>query len=198
MPKIIVVIGPESSGTRVISNILAQHPDIAGHHKMGEHHDLLDEVWQGNDEALSQLPQTLYILTRRSLPHGKPDAEAKFMVFPDLHAFHSLCGSAGLQIVMLITTRSPLANFASWFHMRTSHEGSRGKVEHQYRNAYRHIFEFLICTGVDYLILSLEALLLDKQLYMQSIFQLLGLPPHHVDMKLKLMVNVVRYAQWEE
>lgn len=196
MPKILIVIGPESSGTRIISSILAQHPDIAGHPKMMKHYDLLGKVWSGNGDALTQLPKTKYVLTRRSLPHGKPGKGSAFMGFPDLLTFCNLCKDKGLQVMVLITVRSPLANFASWFRKRASHGGNRGKIRHQYRQAYRHIFEAINTADVDYLILSLEALLLDKQLYVRSIFQLLGLSSHHVNTKLNPMVNVDRYAQW--
>lgn len=63
-PRIILVAGPESSGTRVLAATLALHPDIFGPQQ--NHEDPLDTFWANKTE---DLPQVL-TLTRRSLPSG--------------------------------------------------------------------------------------------------------------------------------
>ncbi len=207
--KLLLLIGPESSGTRVFAEILSGHPMILGTPQASEHYDVLDDVWKelgaGHIErarrAFPDLQEAEYVLTRRSMPHARAINEAaRFMDFANLWGLHELCRRLGLDLVLLITTRSAAANLASWTINRASPGGSLKRAKEQYHAAYRYLFEFLIKSEVPFFFLSLEALLLDRQEYVQSVFQLLGLyPPQHiVELDIRAEVNWQRYAWYSE
>jgi hypothetical protein len=120
------------------------------------------------------------------------------MDFVNIWGFHELCRQLGLRLVVLITTRSTAANLASWTLARISPGGSLEKAKEQYQAAYQCLFEFLVRSKAPFFFLSLEALLLDQQDYVQSIFQLLGLSAHPVELDLQTQVNQQRYAWYSE
>lgn len=209
MPRLVLIIGPESTGTRLFTSILSQHPQVLGTPDAKEHDDLLDEVWlkleEGNMEsALACLPDLQgyeYLLTRRTIPHGQPHVNGTtLMDIPPLQALQCLCVQAGLDLILLVTTRSTAANLASWTLARASSGGSLKRVQWMYRSAYWYIFDCLFRHGgrAPFLFLSLEALLLDQQAYIQSVFQLLGLPSFCVELDLDTEVNRKRYEWYTE
>lgn len=205
--KLVLVIGPESTGTRVFTEILSNHPDVLGTPEALQHVDVLDEVWRelesnslrGAMHALPGFQDVQCILTRRSIPHAKAVAEtARPMDFPDLWSLYDLCQQMKLKLVILITARSTAANLASWTINRASSGGFLELSQKQYQAAYRCLFGFLFRAQAPFFFLSLEALLLDRQDYIQSIFQLLGLPEYPVDLDLHPEVNQKRYSWYSK
>lgn len=206
MLGMILITGPESTGARLFTNILSRHPLILGTQDAQDHHDLLDEMW-GNLQigdivgALACLPdmgQAKYLLTRRAVPHGRPGINRSTEV-PEIGNLYEMCRQARMDLVVLITTRSTAANLSSWALNRISAGGSLKSAIVLYENAYRHIFDFLLHEQeIPFFFLSLEALLLDGQRYIWSVFQLLGLPPCKIDIDLDLEVNAKRYDWYNE
>jgi len=200
--KLALVIGPESSGTRILTAILSQHPKILGTPDASPHGDVLDEVWrqiaQGDvEKAREVFPNPAdreCVLTRRSLPHALNVGEpARYMDFSNLAGLHALARQLGLDLILLITTRSTAANLASWTATRSSPGKSLDKARQQYFASYLHIFSFLQETGVPFFLLSLEAFLLDRHEYVQSVFQMLGLDFHPLEITARADVNRSRY-----
>jgi hypothetical protein len=198
-----LLIGPESSGTRFFESVLSAHPLVLGTPDALEHGDVLDPVWQALESgnvraAIEAFPPTsgkLCVATRRSMPHADVFGEpAVFMQFPSLWSLHTLSKHMNLDLTVFITSRSPVPNIASWAQSRLSVDGSFEKAKAQYQAAYRYLYNFIGRSGVTSYVLSLEALLLDQQHYAQSIFQLLGLPPHPVKLDLKQDVNRKHYG----
>ena len=205
--KIILLIGPESSGTRIFTEVLSGHPLILGTLNATEHHDVLDAVWRALKSGdldlakylLPDLKDATCLLTRRSMPHGEYIGHTpQPMDFPNVESFHQLCQLIELPLVVLITTRSTAANLASWALARSTSRSSIQLAMMQYREAYLHLFRFLTKSRVPFFFVSLEALILDSQKYLQSIFQMLGLPMHHMKLELKLEVNKKRYEWFEK
>ena len=206
--RLALIIGPESTATRLFTSILSQHPQVLGTPDAKKHDDLLDDVWaklKGGDiqGALTCLPDLQgyeYLLTRRTIPYGgQSGVDATPLDIPPLWALYGLCQQAGLDLIVLITTRSTAANLASWTLARASCDSLK-KARFMYHRAYRYIFEFLIrhTASVPFFFLSMEALLLDRQWYVQSIFEILGLPSFHVELDLNTEVNEKRYEWYAE
>lgn len=198
-----LLIGPESTGTRFFETVFSSHPLILGTPDAMGHTDILDEVWhnleKGDKKRAAAVFPTLgehrYILTRRSIPHADILAEsAVFMKFPNLEALYQLTQRLDLDLTLLITSRSPVPHIASWTQRRLSVDASFEKAKAQYQAAFRHLFNFICRTDVIFYILSLEGLLLDRQEYVQSIFQILGLPSHPIALDLQEDTNRKHYG----
>ena len=155
---IILICGPESSGTRFIAECFSQHPMFKG---TKGHDDPLDDFWTGG-----KLPKGNYV-TRRSIPSGLPGEKARYMSFPPLRRLRG-------DIFAVVTVRSPFANIASWVAGRLSTGGSREKAWRQYEAAYRRLFLWL--QDIPYLVLPLEAVVLDGEKAINGCFRLMGLP----------------------
>jgi hypothetical protein len=200
--KLALVIGPESSGTRILTEILSEHPDVMGTKEASTMVDVLDEVWKAIDEGdmararerFPDLEDRTCLLTRRSMPHSlEVGASARYLDFADLWALYDLCQEMDLELILLITTRSTAANLASWTVCRASTEKSLERAKKQYHLSYHYLFGFLLRAEVPYFLLSLEALVLDRLEYVQSVFQLLGLTFHPMRIDVKSDVNRERY-----
>jgi hypothetical protein len=205
--KLVILIGPESSGTRVFTSVLSQHPKILGTPVASDHLDILDDVWRNLEirnikSAIHDLPDFndyACILTRRSMPHARTYGEpAIFMDFSDLIAMNRLCKRMDLDMVLLTTSRSYIPNILSWTQNRLSAQRSIEKAALQYQASYRYLFNFINKTGTPYYMLSLEGLILDGQEYVQSIFQMLGLPKQEIDLDLRAAVNLKYYRQFNQ
>ena len=202
---IILVTGPESSGTRIFTEILAQHPDVIGTRNAQDHHDVLDHVWQfvarresrAAARALAEFPRDKTVLTRRSMPHGsRPGASAEYRRFPDLDGFTRVCEQAERPLQMLVTSRSPAACLASSVAQRASVAGNYALAGNQYLAAYNEIFRVALLRRVPYLIISVEALVLDGDAYIQSLFSLCKLPAAEVDLHAAGNPNTARYLEF--
>lgn len=207
MKKLILVIGPEATGTRVLTEIFSQHPKILGTSNASSHHDCLDLVWKelelGNIEKAIELMPDIEefecILSRRSLPHSlEVGKAAKFMKFTNLKNLRKLCSAINLDLILLITTRSAIAHLAAWTLTRSSTQKSWEKADLQYHQAYLYLFSFIKRYKTPFYFISLESLLLDREKYVQSIFQLLGLSPYEVSLNLDSQVNHKRYDWYSE
>lgn len=213
MKKVLLVVGPESSGTRLLTEILSAHPLIIGTSNSLKHHDILDSTWRylekseidlAKSELLQivenyQYHQAQYILTRRSIPHASQLGEpAQYMKFPDFEQLYQLCCQLDLELTVLVLNRSPVANLVSWTLNRASTQKNLDKAMTQYHEAYRHLFRFLINTNLKFYLVSLESLFLEKQKYIQSIFSILNLPQHKISLKLKTETNLKRYKWYTE
>jgi len=206
--RVLLVVGPESSATRLFADVLSAHPNVKG---VGDaastHADLFDAVWQAlrgksPDEARDAIPPARtgeVLLTRRSMPHGpEPGGSARYLEFEPFGDFVDLMRSASLEPVFLVTTRSPAANLVSWTLRRDSSDGDFSRARRQYQESYGRLFETIHGKGVPFLLLGYEAFLLERGAYVQSLFQLLGLPPADVDFPLETGRNSDAYAWLRE
>ncbi len=202
---VLLVTGPESSGTRIVTEILAQHPQVFGTRDAQNHHDVLDPVWQllAHREwrpavrALADYPRDKALLTRRSMPHGsRPGSSAEYCRFPDLDGFARLCAQAKRPLRMLVTSRSPAACLASSVAQRASVAGSYELAGSQYLAAYNEIFAVAQQQAIPYWIVSVEALVLDGDAYIQSLFRLCKLPIAEVDLRSAGNPNTARYFEF--
>lgn len=200
---LLLIVGPESSATRLFLEVLSGHPAVKGNpHAVRDHRDALDEVWNalGNGDMdsararLAELPDRERIATRRSLPHGaRPGAPASYLRFPDLEGFADLCRQAGRPLTFLVTTRSAAANLASWTLSRDSTAGRFERAVHQYQAAYRAIFRAIEASDRPFYLLSYEALSSEGEAYVRSLWTLLGLPDAPAPVRLMSGRNEAGY-----
>ncbi|ADI74112.1 hypothetical protein Metev_1243 [Methanohalobium evestigatum Z-7303] len=198
---LILLIGPESTSTRLFTEIFSQHPDILGTENATTHVDHMDQVWDlvENDcitDASEILPintEHKYILTRRSIPHGKDNKPAEYMKFPNLENFYETCQLKNLPLILLITTRSVVPNLISWTYERASSNGLFENSKNQYWESYKYLFSIINKYNIPFYFVSLEALIYEEQNYINSIFQLLGLSHFQLNKELRKDVNTNRY-----
>ena len=198
--KVLLVIGPESSGTRWIARLIGSHPAVLGRTGEGgtaHQADALSDVWNGlMSEPLPRLPDfgnCSAILTRRSLPHGPAGGgPAAYLEFVDLERFHDVCVRDKAELFVIVTSRSPAAHLASWTLERASTGRDWERATQQYRAAYGHLFRFLVNRDVKYLMTSMEGFALDGGEYLNGLFRLIGLPEHDVPIELQ-DANAKRY-----
>jgi hypothetical protein len=203
--EILFVVGPESTATRVFTSLLSRHVQIQGTRNAEAHGDLFDEVWaalrNAGQEAAARAfpipePGIRYLLTRRSLPHGPaPGEPARFMDFADIEGFQGVAASLGYQTTLLVTVRSVYPNLISWAEARASAHESIDKAYAQYNASYRHVFRAVENTGMEFVFLSLEALMLDGASYLNALFQFLRLPPQRISFRPNTRVNRKHYSR---
>lgn len=193
MRLVILLTGPESSGTRFLASALATHPDIEG--PTGGHEDPLDAFWAGDDASLAKrLERNACLLTRRSIPSGPAAGQAAgYMKFDDFDRLHRVVSGKGGTLVLLLTARSPWPHLVSWRERRASVRGSWSRSVAQYGAAYRHVFRFVENSDVPFLLLPLEAAILDRGDAIRGVWRLLGLREHALDIE-PINVNADRYS----
>ncbi len=196
--RCVLVAGPESSGTRWIAGLLSQHPLALG--TSGEHEDPLQKFWSGEGGAFpAEFMDGGYqlLVTRRSLPSSRDlSSPANYLQFDDLRRLDTLCEERGIELVLVITTRSPLANLQSWTDERASTSGEFGKAIAQYHASYRFLFDTL-ASDIPYWFVSLEGAVSEGAAYVSSLFRLLGLEPFTVLLSPNAAVNFRQYAAFE-
>jgi len=167
--SVILVTGPESSGTRWVTSLLSQHPDLDWF--PSGHADPLEDFWEGRTD---KIPQGRGV-TRRSLPSGASDRGATFLEFDDF----SRLINAAKALTVIVTVRSPIPNIVSWAELRTSTKGGNplAMAQLQYHKAYKHLFEFFIKHDrLQFFLVPFEAFILDGRDAVNSVFTLLKLP----------------------
>ena len=201
---IVLVLGPESSGTRVYTEMISRHPDVLGTQEASSHTDHMDDVWycveKGNyKKAVRKFPKSnkKIILTRRSMPHARKNKNnADAMDFPNVKGFVELCERMNKSVVLLITTRSPAANLMSWKRSRSSTKNSYKIAFEQYQKTYLKLFSVVRKYDLEYFLINLESIPLDGNKYVKSLHKLLGLKPEKTNVKKKLSVNSKWYCSF--
>lgn len=153
-----LVLGPESSGTRVVTEILrsAGCDGDSGH---GQRWDVMP-------------PDGDKIVWRRSMPHAHN--------WPDLDAMHDKLDLLGYEVKIVVTTRD-------WKAMIKSQLGQHVPDERQglanIQEAMRRIFEFIYRRNLDYIIMSYDAMVLNKHEYLKSLLSLFNLEYQEVEIR---------------
>ena len=202
--KCLIVLGAESSGTRIVTTALSTLKDADGCSTALDHDDLLDEVWDAVARGkkrharnlLGQLAQHNILITRRSLPHGRLDnLPAQYMVFPKLKQMIKFLQKEGYEVNLMITTRSAAANIQSWAKNRLSAGKDLQKAINQYNASYRLVFKAIEATEVRYYFVSLEGLYLEGVDYLNSVLPLFGIFEKLEPIPLKDSSNPERYEE---
>lgn len=174
---LVLIIGPESTCTRFWTDLLSQHSQLKGTPQKS-HGDLLDAQWREVEQGFpTVIPDNC--ITRRSVPHGT-FGNAEYMSVPNLEKMLNICHNQGIESIVLIPTRSYYPHVKSWAKNRASCKGSLQAAMDQYNHAYKEIIRQV---SGKWCFLSLEALMTDKQDYINSIFQFIGVKPEKLDYK---------------
>jgi len=180
----VLVVGAESTATRLINSILLKNPSIKGTPNARNHTDRFDEVWRNlsaNDPSAAKssmpsvAPGDIYV-TRRSVPHSQYVGEpAQFKEWPKLHRFADTFKSLGFQLLVLITVRSPWPSLVSWAAKRASTQGDVLKAWVQYQEFYRLILSFIEKYNLSYYFIPQEGIMLDQGKAVNSLFKVIGI-----------------------
>lgn len=159
---ILLVVGPESTGTRIISKALGEHPKFVG--PEGNHADPLDGFWSGKEA----LPTNSNHVTRRSFPASIPGEPAQYLIFPDLRLL------SGHDVRVVVTSRSPKHAIESAQKKRSSVNGDYEKALTQYQEAYKSIFRQISQEEWPFVTVSIEGFFNDPA-YAEGVFEILGI-----------------------
>lgn len=152
MKKAFIVLGPESSGTRLVTKILIEGgcQGDAGHKQ-----DFDTNPFCGRDP----------IVWRRSVPHDHQPLELEGML--------ERLSEAGYRVTIIVIVRD-------WSVMERS-QLSVGHVTHvnqareNIKNAYLTIFDQIISLRLNYVMVSYESLVLNSEEVQKNLFESLGL-----------------------
>ncbi len=158
MKRSCLVCGPESSGTRLMTQILI----AAGCDGDGGH----GQRWDTRD------PGSDVIVWRRSFPHAQQ--------WPSIPKMADRMRGLGYEVTVVVTTRD-------WYPMCRSQvkAGHVGNVEQALENlqmAYPLIFGGIAMAKVDFVVVSYEGLVQRKRAYLERLMPLLGLPTPEVEL----------------
>lgn len=166
----IIVTGPESSGTKLVTEILVK----AGCSGSYEHHQLFDDDFPKFDSPL---------VWRRSIPHGNQ--------IPPLVDIVCKLKEGNYDIQFIVTTRE----FHAILSSQTKHSDVKFKSGPNSRDAmsleliqlaYKHIFNCISIHNLRYTMVSLESLILQPR---QTIYYLLDF----LNIKVKEQVKIEIY-----
>ena len=195
--KLILVLGPESTGTRWLSSVFSKHPDVEG--PSGKHDDKLDKFWFSKKEcdflnAVNISSEAL--LVRRSIPAGiEPGKKAKFGVFQEFSQLANFCKKYNIVVQVLITTRSILPHLNSWTKSRASVDKSLVKSYIQYQMVYRYLFNWINEYRLSFLLVSLESAVYEGGEFISGVWRFLGLKPYEIAIEGNKRVNTVHYDE---
>ena len=151
-----LVLGPESSGTRLMTRLLI----AAGCHGSAEHFD------QPFDAGVPEDGPPL-VVWRRSVPHNRE--------WPPIGSMVIELMAAGYQVHAVVMTRD-------WYCMarsqvRAGHVDWAGQAYANLRQAYPHIFGSLGRLGVGFTVISYESLVQRPEKVLAVLYQWLDLEP---------------------
>jgi len=179
MRKLIVIAGPERSGTRFITYLISLVQGVYGMnaYKHDEGAQDLDIVWQhlreeNFDTALQEfnriVPDEGHVLTRRCYPHGSH--------WDNISRMARIVSDAGFELFVVVLTRD--VNIISHSMDRIiaahhRHDTTKGRITRAYKNIFAQIEE----TGAGYCIFNYESLIALGKKYLKKIVEEIGLKP---------------------
>lgn len=154
----VLVLGPESSGTRLMTRILI----AAGCHGQDGHHQEWDRALPEDGRAP--------IVWRRSFPHGGQ--------WPDIVAMSHQLRQRGYVVKAVVLAREPQALERS--QVAAGHVGTVEEARWHLQRAYQRIMTGLTRAEVEYILVPYEALVLHPAPVQAYLARRLDLPasPH--------------------
>lgn len=152
LPECVLVVGPESSGTRVLTRLLI----AAGAYGDGGHGQRLD---RSDPPADCQ-----FVVWRRSFPHGKK--------WPSLPEMIGRFVRLGFRCQTLVCVRHPA--YMSRSQVSNGHSASLEQAGRRVKEAYRRIVSDLASTGATFVLIPYESL--EDPGAVANLFSFLNLP----------------------
>lgn len=164
-----IVIGPESSGTKFLTKLLIQS---------GFYGD-----WWHNQRLDKKIPNEKKVVLRRSYPHGGE--------WPKLNELILRFESAGYEVRIILIIRS------MQFSIESRKRKGALNMDNM-RRSLRVIGSQLEQTKVDYLWITYEAILMYKKLAIEWVFEWLGSPTPKMTGKSKIKDGNAKYLKEEK
>lgn len=162
MPKCFIVCGPESSGNKMIAQILIEAGGCFGD---ADYKQRLDK---GYDVA----PFGKNVVLIRSFPHGS--ASSGDRRWPDLHNEKEWAELNGYEVVFIAITRAWLPTEKS--QMDHGHVGTNDHAQKNLTEAMPNIMSQIQKHDLDYVLLTYESFVLHPDHETNVLLQRLGLP----------------------
>ena len=166
--RMLIVTGPESSGTRLVQTILSRTTGFMVDDETTE------RWWQG--EPL-RLTGSCGRVTRRSLPHGAVRGKREFH---NITGFALSAQSAGYKVSIVATTRDRICSAMSKTNIHTHNEWDSCKEMEIAASILGDIFN----SGLHVVVCSYEALMLVRQDYANYLVRQLGFDSNAATPKL--------------
>lgn len=151
MKQCFLVVGPESSGNRLLAGILIRAGCIGD--------ASTEQVW---DRILPENKTPAVVI--RSFPHGD--------IWPDLTEIHGQLVRNGYIVTTLITVRNPIAAFRS--QMKAGHVANIASARNSIEEAYRRIFRSV---RSPFYLVPYSALTGEPDGFLTAFLEEIGLPP---------------------
>ena len=148
-----LVVGPESSGNRLLASLLVR----AGCKGKGA-------TFQPFDKTLPNEESPVVVI--RSFPHGD--------VWLDLEKIIAKLLTRGYNVVVLVTVRNAVAVIGS--QIKRGHSLTEDLAEYQNNRAYAHIYNSLMNYGVHSFTIPYESIILHPEESVKALLKLLRLP----------------------
>lgn len=152
MTRAYLVLGPESSGTRLVTRLLIG----AGCYGDGDHEQRLDAEFPADGRTL---------VWRRSIPHNRQ--------WPSIVDMAARLRSAGYQVTAVVTTRDWYPTIRS--QVAAGHVVNDTEASSNLQRAYPYIFEALARWNIPFVVSPYEALTRPEAV--RRLLVMLGLPP---------------------
>jgi hypothetical protein len=151
--KAFLVVGPESSGTRMVTDSLIK----AGVFGQSGHRQEMDSLdFSGRPDL---------IVLRRSVPHGD--------LWPDLSRIVRSLSEAGYGVLPVVTYRDK--DFCVRSQLRVGHQETESGARANYYWAYKHIFKHFASCGLFPVVCHYSSFVNNAE-FRTLFFQQLGLP----------------------
>lgn len=154
MKTAILVIGAESTGTRLFTRILIENGYWGQHTHEQETDDFPKGLLKDKDR----------VVIRRSLPHAQE--------FPDLGEILEYLNGEGFRVTTIVTFRS--WDFATRSQVRRAHTSDTNLGFKRTARAYKEAFKFIEEYKVPYLMVSFDALIQDPEGQQRWLIEQLG------------------------
>ena len=176
-PKAVIVVGPESSGNRLMTKLLV----LSGCDGDGEQEQRFDEyVPEAADRNIVWL---------MSVPLGSIQR-------PDLNYRAKSLQDKGYEVSAIVMARDWFPTHRSqMFFMKIEHFEAVERI----RRAYLHIFRQLDICCVPFVMATYESLLMNKEKTMKMILDMLELPHGDIDKAGEIIFDAnEKYYDWKE
>lgn len=177
VPRLIVVCGMESTGTRLVQDILCRQVVCEGDSAMTE------KWWEREDIPPPVASERRCIVTRRSLPHGPVGPKRTFY---DVAKFIRLASGAGWYVQSIVTTR----DIESVVQSKTNnHTHNRDRAVSEYHAAKPLLDDLFTLQECRPFVHSYESLMMLGVAYVQHMLNELGFNIYADRSRLPTLVN---------
>lgn len=161
MKKAFIIVGPESSGTRMLTRLFVE----SGSCGSDQHDQLFDHVFPSSEDN---------IVWRRSIPHGgikEPNVEEMYKHLVD----------KGYSVILIIINRDIICTVNS--QINNNHVSTEIDSIKNIQDSFVFIFDLIKKLNIKYFLINYESLILHKTWTIQNLSKLINFELIDFDIK---------------